>query len=214
MYRIASSTGRGYLVIITASCQELKNPFPGRPDYQPNRMPKRPNATVNKFRILTIRSGNCTWKHGGAGNWPKRGRVGLSRKSAPIVSTWRAPRTTAVSLSRSPRFAQNMSRSSSRSSDSRGRCLVPRLDPQIRAEDVSFLVSILRFARKMSRSPSRSSDSRGRCLDPQIRAEDVSFPVSIVRGAPMRFIEVVSVRPKEARCFVNTLNLYHNINVR
>src|SRR5208337_154868 len=50
--RIASSTGRGYLVIITASCQKLKNPFPDRPDYQPNRAPKRPNATVNKFRIL------------------------------------------------------------------------------------------------------------------------------------------------------------------
>jgi len=41
------------LVIITASCQKLKNPFPDRPDYQPNRAPKRPNATVNKFRILT-----------------------------------------------------------------------------------------------------------------------------------------------------------------
>src|SRR5208337_4561399 len=51
--RIASSTGRGYLVIITASCQKLKNPFPDRPDYQPNRAPKRPNATVNKFCILT-----------------------------------------------------------------------------------------------------------------------------------------------------------------
>src|SRR5208337_3684676 len=50
--RIASSTGRGYLVIITASCQKLKNPFPDCPDYQPNGAPKRPNATVNKFRIL------------------------------------------------------------------------------------------------------------------------------------------------------------------
>src|SRR5208337_4854432 len=49
---IASSTGRGYLVIITASCQKLKNPFLDRPDYQPNRAPKRPNATVNKFRFL------------------------------------------------------------------------------------------------------------------------------------------------------------------
>src|SRR5271165_5209579 len=29
-----------------------KNPFPDRPDYQPNRAPKRPHATVNKFRIL------------------------------------------------------------------------------------------------------------------------------------------------------------------
>src|SRR5208337_4979961 len=50
---IASSTGRGYLVIITASCQKLKNPFLDRPDYQPNRAPKRPNATVNKFRFLS-----------------------------------------------------------------------------------------------------------------------------------------------------------------
>ncbi|MGA2704644.1 MAG: hypothetical protein ABSH35_26555, partial [Isosphaeraceae bacterium] len=40
-------------VIITASCQKLKNPFLDRPDYQPNRAPKRPNATVNKFRFLT-----------------------------------------------------------------------------------------------------------------------------------------------------------------
>jgi len=40
------------LVIITASCQKLKNPFLDRPDYQPNRAPKRPNATVNKFCIL------------------------------------------------------------------------------------------------------------------------------------------------------------------
>ena len=30
-----------------------KNPFPGSPDYQPNRVPKSPNATVNKFCILT-----------------------------------------------------------------------------------------------------------------------------------------------------------------
>src|SRR5271165_6634526 len=30
-----------------------KNPFPDRPDYQPNRAPKRPHATVNKFRILS-----------------------------------------------------------------------------------------------------------------------------------------------------------------
>jgi len=42
------------LVIITASCQKLKNPFLDRPDYQPNRAPKRPNATVNKFRFLSL----------------------------------------------------------------------------------------------------------------------------------------------------------------
>src|SRR5208337_4439778 len=29
-------------------------PFPDRPDYQPNRAPKRPNATVNKFCILRL----------------------------------------------------------------------------------------------------------------------------------------------------------------
>ena len=31
---------------------KAENPFPDRPDYQPNRVPKRPNATVNKFCIL------------------------------------------------------------------------------------------------------------------------------------------------------------------
>ena len=31
---------------------KAENPFPDRPDYHPNRAPKRPNATVNKFRIL------------------------------------------------------------------------------------------------------------------------------------------------------------------
>ena len=31
------------------------NPFPDRPDYQPNRVPKKPNATVNKFCILSGR---------------------------------------------------------------------------------------------------------------------------------------------------------------
>ena len=30
------------------------NPFPDRPDYQPNRVPKKPNATVNKFCILSF----------------------------------------------------------------------------------------------------------------------------------------------------------------
>src|SRR5208282_5003752 len=52
-WRDHTPTGRGYLVIITASCQKLKNPFPDCPDYQPNGAPKRPNATVNKFRILS-----------------------------------------------------------------------------------------------------------------------------------------------------------------
>ncbi|MGA2703757.1 MAG: hypothetical protein ABSH35_22000, partial [Isosphaeraceae bacterium] len=46
------------LVIITASCQKLKNPFLDRPDYQPNRAPKRPNATVNKFRFLRANRGD------------------------------------------------------------------------------------------------------------------------------------------------------------
>src|SRR5208337_2284852 len=32
---------------------KAENPFPDRPDYHPNRAPKRPNATVNKFRILS-----------------------------------------------------------------------------------------------------------------------------------------------------------------
>jgi hypothetical protein len=32
---------------------KAKNPFPDRPDYHPNRAPKRPNATVNKFRFLS-----------------------------------------------------------------------------------------------------------------------------------------------------------------
>jgi hypothetical protein len=30
-----------------------KNPCLGHPDYRPNRVPKRPNATVNKFRALS-----------------------------------------------------------------------------------------------------------------------------------------------------------------
>ena len=155
-------------------------------------------------------------------------KVGPSRKSAPIVSTWRAPPTTAVSLSRSPRFAQKyvaflvsiprcaqkMSRSSSRSPDSRRICLVPRLDPQVRAEYVSFLVSIPGFAEYVSFLVSIPS-LRGICLvprlDPQVRAEDVSFLVSIVHGAPMGFIKVVFVRPKEACCFVNTRKLYQNL---
>src|SRR6202795_2563635 len=32
---------------------KTENPSPNRPDYQPNRMPKRPNATINKFCILS-----------------------------------------------------------------------------------------------------------------------------------------------------------------
>jgi len=32
---------------------KTEHPFPNRPDYQPNRVPKRPNTTVNKFCILT-----------------------------------------------------------------------------------------------------------------------------------------------------------------
>src|SRR5208283_3591907 len=44
--------------------QKLKNPFPDRPDYQPNRAPKRPHATVNKFRILSCRKEEPYLSHG------------------------------------------------------------------------------------------------------------------------------------------------------
>ena len=53
---------QGYLVIITASYQKLKNPFPDRPDYQPNRHQKGHMRQLINFVSLDLDQGPATRK--------------------------------------------------------------------------------------------------------------------------------------------------------
>src|ERR1017187_7432386 len=51
---MACSTGMENGVNMAASCQMDETPFPGCLNYQPWRVPKRSNGTVNKFHGLTF----------------------------------------------------------------------------------------------------------------------------------------------------------------
>src|ERR1017187_4580332 len=51
---MACSTGMKNGVNMAASCQMDETPFPGCLNYQPWRVPKRSNGTVNKFHGLTF----------------------------------------------------------------------------------------------------------------------------------------------------------------
>ena len=75
-----------------------KNPCLGHPDYRPNRVPKRPNATVNKFRALTT-SGPCSKRK--CQRHLHKPRSTPSRKSAPSPPDARSVNVETCGLGRS-----------------------------------------------------------------------------------------------------------------